>query len=104
MVNRLWTRESLDQFIGSEFNGQPDPRLVVDYVQTQDAIKQVLQQLNIPEGRWGDSSISLEMLKDKLITEDDERRVHQSIQELTDRFIAQVDQIADEKQKEIMAF
>ena len=45
-----------------------------------------------------------EMLKDKLITEDDERRVHQSIQELTDRFIAQVDQIADEKQKEIMAF
>jgi hypothetical protein len=32
----------------------------------QDAIKQVLQELNIPEGRWGDSSISLEMLKDKL--------------------------------------
>lgn len=45
-----------------------------------------------------------EMLKDKLISEDDERRAHQTIQELTDRFVAQVDQIAEEKNKEIMAF
>ena len=45
-----------------------------------------------------------EMLKDKLISEDDERRAHQTIQELTDRFIAQIDQIAEEKNKEIMAF
>lgn len=45
-----------------------------------------------------------EMLKDKMITEDEERRAHQMIQELTDRFSAQVDQVAEEKNKEIMSF
>jgi ribosome recycling factor len=45
-----------------------------------------------------------ELLREKLITEDDERRAHQLIQELTDRFVAQVDHISDEKQKEIMEF
>lgn len=45
-----------------------------------------------------------DLLKEKLITEDDERRAHQMIQELTDRFVTQVDQISEEKQKEIMAF
>jgi ribosome recycling factor len=45
-----------------------------------------------------------DLLKEKLITEDDERRAHQMIQELTDRYVAQIDQISEEKQKEIMAF
>jgi ribosome recycling factor len=44
-----------------------------------------------------------EMLREKMITEDEERRAHQMIQELTDRFVAQVDQAADEKTKEIMS-
>jgi ribosome recycling factor len=43
-----------------------------------------------------------ELLKDKDITEDDDRKAQQMIQELTDRFVAQVDGISEEKQKEIM--
>lgn len=43
-----------------------------------------------------------ELLKKKLITEDDERKAQQSFQELTDRFVAQIDHVSDEKQKEIM--
>jgi ribosome recycling factor len=45
-----------------------------------------------------------ELLKAKEISEDDERRVHQEIQELTDRHIAEIGKISDEKQKEIMDF
>lgn len=45
-----------------------------------------------------------ELLKEKEITEDDERRAHQEIQILTDRHIAEIDRISEEKQKEIMDF
>jgi ribosome recycling factor len=43
-----------------------------------------------------------ELLKEREITEDDDRKAQQAIQELTDRFVAQVDGISEEKQKEIM--
>ncbi|MCK6370244.1 MAG: ribosome recycling factor [Gammaproteobacteria bacterium] len=43
-----------------------------------------------------------ELLKEKEITEDEERKAQQAIQELTDRFVAQIDQVSEEKQKEIM--
>jgi len=43
-----------------------------------------------------------ELLKEREITEDDERKAQQAIQELTDRFVAQIDGISEEKQKEIM--
>lgn len=43
-----------------------------------------------------------ELLKDKEITEDDERKAQQSIQELTDRFVEQIERISEDKQKEIM--
>ena len=43
-----------------------------------------------------------ELLKEREITEDDDRKAQQSIQELTDRFVAQIDHISEEKQKEIM--
>jgi len=45
-----------------------------------------------------------ELLKEKEIGEDDERRAHQEIQELTDKHVAEVDKISDEKQKEIIEF
>jgi len=45
-----------------------------------------------------------ELLKEKEISEDDERRVHQEIQELTDRHITEIGKISEEKQKEIMDF
>ena len=45
-----------------------------------------------------------ELLKEKEITEDDDRRAHQSVQELTDKFIAKIDKESEEKQQEIMDF
>ncbi|MDJ0927133.1 MAG: ribosome recycling factor [Gammaproteobacteria bacterium] len=45
-----------------------------------------------------------ELLKEKEITEDEERRAEQDIQALTDKHVARVDEISEEKQKEIMEF
>jgi len=45
-----------------------------------------------------------DLLKEKEISEDEERRAHQEIQALTDRYVAKVDAVSDEKQKEIMEF
>ena len=42
------------------------------------------------------------LLKDKLLSEDDERRSHDDIQKLTDAHIAKVDQLAKAKEKELM--
>ena len=43
-----------------------------------------------------------EWLKEKEITEDDERMGQSQVQTLTDRFTAKVDEIIEEKEKEIM--
>ena len=45
-----------------------------------------------------------ELLKEKLVTEDEERRGQEDIQKLTDRFVAQVDALLKDKEAEIMAF
>lgn len=45
-----------------------------------------------------------ELQKEKEITEDEERRGEQEIQQLTDRHVAKIDEISEEKQKEIMEF
>jgi ribosome recycling factor len=42
------------------------------------------------------------LLKDKVISEDDERRAQDDVQKLTDRFIADVEKHVSEKEKEIM--
>ncbi|BBL33866.1 ribosome-recycling factor [Nitrosomonas stercoris] len=44
-----------------------------------------------------------ELLKDKLIAEDDDRRAQDDIQKLTDQYIAQVDQLLQTKEAELMA-
>jgi ribosome recycling factor len=44
------------------------------------------------------------MLKDKLISEDDERQALESIQKLTDAQISKIDQMAKAKEKEILEF
>ena len=43
-----------------------------------------------------------ELLKEKLISQDDERRAEDEIQKLTDRHIAEIDQQLAAKEKEIM--
>ncbi|CAH0440182.1 ribosome recycling factor [Ralstonia pseudosolanacearum] len=42
------------------------------------------------------------LVKDKAISEDDERRGQDEVQKLTDRFVAEVDKLVAEKDKEIM--
>ncbi|MBM4196137.1 MAG: ribosome recycling factor [Gammaproteobacteria bacterium] len=43
-----------------------------------------------------------ELLKEREITEDDDRKGQQLVQELTDRHVAQIEQLSTDKQKEIM--
>ena len=43
-----------------------------------------------------------EMLKKKEVSEDDERRAHDDVQKLTDRFIAEIDRLVAEKEKEVL--
>ncbi|MEO5771792.1 MAG: ribosome recycling factor [Burkholderiaceae bacterium] len=43
------------------------------------------------------------LLKDKLATEDDERRAQDDVQKLTDRVIAEIDRLVHAKESEIMA-
>ena len=42
------------------------------------------------------------LLKDKAISEDDERRAQDEVQKLTDKFVAEVDKLVAEKEKEIL--
>jgi ribosome recycling factor len=43
-----------------------------------------------------------ELMKEKMIGEDDERRAEDEIQEITDKYIAQIDQTLAEKESELM--
>jgi len=43
-----------------------------------------------------------EMLKEKLISEDDDRRVQDEIQKLTDRHVHEIDAVLAEKEKELL--
>lgn len=43
------------------------------------------------------------MLKDKTLSEDDERKGQDEIQKLTDQYVAEVDKVLAEKEKELMA-
>lgn len=50
-----------------------------------------------------DANTHIERLtKDKEISEDDERRAETEIQKLTDKYIAEIDKVVAEKEKEIM--
>jgi ribosome recycling factor len=42
------------------------------------------------------------LLKDKAISEDEERRSQEDVQKLTDRFVAEVDKMVAEKEKEVL--
>jgi len=43
-----------------------------------------------------------ELLKEKLISEDDDRRAHDEIQKLTDRHVHEIDAVLAEKEKELL--
>jgi ribosome recycling factor len=44
-----------------------------------------------------------DLLKDKKVSEDDERRGQDDVQKLTDRYIAEVDKMLTAKEAELMA-
>jgi len=44
------------------------------------------------------------LLKEKEITEDDERKAHDDVQKITDKYIARVDALIEEKEKDLMEF
>jgi ribosome recycling factor len=43
-----------------------------------------------------------ELLKEKLVSQDDERRAEGDVQKLTDKYVAEIDQVLGAKEKEIM--
>jgi ribosome recycling factor len=43
-----------------------------------------------------------EMLKEKLVSQDDEKRAHDEIQKLTDRYVAELDGVLAEKEKDLL--
>lgn len=43
-----------------------------------------------------------EMAKEKLLSQDDERRAQEDVQKLTDKHVAEIDQVLVEKEKELM--
>jgi ribosome recycling factor len=43
-----------------------------------------------------------EMLKKKLLSQDDDRRVHDEVQKLTDKYVAEIDHVLADKEKELM--
>ena len=43
-----------------------------------------------------------DMVKEKLLAQDDDRRAQEEIQKLTDKYVAEIDQVLAEKEKELM--
>jgi ribosome recycling factor len=44
-----------------------------------------------------------DLLKEKMISEDEDRRAHEDIQKITDRFVAEIDHLLAAKEKDLMA-
>ncbi|MGA0856446.1 MAG: ribosome recycling factor, partial [Burkholderiaceae bacterium] len=42
------------------------------------------------------------LVKDKLISEDEERRTQEDVQKLTDKYVAEIDKLITQKEGEIM--
>ena len=43
-----------------------------------------------------------DMLKEKLVSQDDDRRAQDDVQKLTDKYVAEIEQVLQEKEKELM--
>jgi ribosome recycling factor len=52
--------------------------------------------------RRDSNDASKKLLKDKLISEDDDRRAHEEIQKLTDAHMAKIDALSKSKEKDIL--
>lgn len=45
-----------------------------------------------------------ELLKEKMVTEDEDHRAHDDIQKLTDKYVAEIDKVTEEKESELLEF
>ena len=45
-----------------------------------------------------------DMVKEKMISEDDERRAEEAMQKLTDKFVAEIEKVLQEKEADLMSF
>ncbi|HEY6643973.1 ribosome recycling factor [Povalibacter sp.] len=43
-----------------------------------------------------------DLVKEKIVTQDDDRRVQEEVQKLTDKYVAEIDQVLADKEKELM--
>ncbi|MBQ5357239.1 MAG: ribosome recycling factor, partial [Oscillospiraceae bacterium] len=59
-------------------------------------------KVNVRNHRRDANDFCKKQLKDKIITEDDLKDLEKDIQKLTDDFVAKVESMAKEKEKEIM--
>ena len=59
-------------------------------------------RVSIRNIRRGTKSDIAKLLSDSAITEDDERRADKSLQDLTDRYVAEVDALLTNKEKELL--
>lgn len=78
---------------------------------TEERRKELVKKLNhvaedhrilVRNVRRDANEVVKKLLKDKIISEDDERRAVEERQKLTDSYIAKIDQLAKAKEKEIM--
>ncbi|WP_336368060.1 ribosome recycling factor [Marinobacter sp. C2H3] len=60
-------------------------------------------RVSIRNARRDANSMIKELLKDKEISEDEERRAEEDIQKLTDRYIVEVDKMLKAKEEDLMA-
>ena len=60
-------------------------------------------RVSIRNGRRDANTELKELLKGKLITEDEEHRLIDEVQKLTDKFVAEVDQLTTAKETDLMA-
>lgn len=60
-------------------------------------------RVSVRNARRDANSTLKELLKDKDISEDDERRGEEEVQKLTDRYIAEVDKLLKAKEEDLMA-
>jgi len=79
---------------------------------TQETRKEMVKQskadaenarVSVRNARRDANSMMKELLKDKDISEDDERRGEEEIQKLTDRYIAEVEKMLKSKEEDLMA-
>ena len=60
-------------------------------------------KISVRNVRRDANDVLKKQLKDKLISEDDERRAQDEVQKMTDQYIAEIDKVVASKEKDLLA-